>query len=94
LPDVVEPGDFVAQPDGYGREVGHHGLRTDRSAQIVIAGIAFVQNLRRGHYELATEAARPLRVAAAFTERDQPMQQWRMHSDATLDPGGNEFCVA
>jgi transposase-like protein len=44
------------------------GLRTDRTAQIVIAGIAFVQNLRRGHYEIATEEARRLRVAAAFTE--------------------------
>ena len=44
------------------------GLRTDRTAQIVIAGLAFVQNLRRGHYELATEAPRQLRVAAAFTE--------------------------
>ena len=31
-------------------------------------GLAFVQNLRRGHYELATEAPRQLRVAAAFTE--------------------------
>ena len=29
------------------------GLRTDRTAQIVIAGHAFVQNLRRGHYELS-----------------------------------------
>jgi hypothetical protein len=27
--------------------------------------------LRRGHYELATETARPLRVAAAFTELAQ-----------------------
>jgi transposase-like protein len=44
------------------------GLRTDRTAQVVIAGIAFMQNLRRGHYELATETVRQLRVAAAFTE--------------------------
>jgi hypothetical protein len=44
------------------------GLRTDRTAQVVIAGLAFVQNLRRGHYELATETAHPLRIAAAFTE--------------------------
>ena len=32
------------------------GLRTDRTAATIIAGLAFVQNLRRGHYELATEA--------------------------------------
>ncbi len=37
-------------------------------AQIVIAGHAFVQNLRRGHYALAVEAPPMLRVAAAFTE--------------------------
>ena len=45
------------------------GLRTDRTASVVIAGHAFVQNLRRGHYELGTEAGCPrLRVAAAFDE--------------------------
>lgn len=44
------------------------GLRTDRTAQVVITGHAFVQNLRRGHYELAVEVPPALRVAAAFTE--------------------------
>jgi transposase-like protein len=44
------------------------GLRTDRTAHIVIAGHAFVQNLRRGHYELAIEAPLALRVSEAFTE--------------------------
>jgi transposase, IS6 family len=44
------------------------GLRTDRTAQVIIAGLAFVQNLRRGHYELATETPRGLRVALAFAE--------------------------
>jgi transposase-like protein len=33
-------------------------LRTDHSAQVVIAGLAFAQNLRRGHYELATDSPR------------------------------------
>jgi IS6 family transposase len=47
------------------------GLRTDRSAQIVIAGHEFVQNLRRGHYELAADQRHQLRVAAAFTELAQ-----------------------
>ncbi|WP_217634811.1 DDE-type integrase/transposase/recombinase [Micromonospora pattaloongensis] len=28
------------------------GLQTDRTAQVIIAGHAFMQNLRRGHYEL------------------------------------------
>ncbi|MCP3857997.1 MAG: IS6 family transposase [Actinomycetia bacterium] len=45
------------------------GLRTDRTASIVIRGRAFVQNLRRGHYELGVEADRKhLRLAAAFDE--------------------------
>jgi transposase-like protein len=44
------------------------GLQTDRTAQVVIAGHTFLQNLRRGHYELGVEARPVLRVAAAFTE--------------------------
>ena len=43
------------------------GLRTDRSAHIVIAGLAFVQNLRPGHYEIGNDTHPGLRVAAAFT---------------------------
>jgi transposase, IS6 family len=44
------------------------GLKQDRSARVVIAGHAFVQNLRRGHYELAVEAPTNRRVAVAFDE--------------------------
>jgi transposase, IS6 family len=44
------------------------GLRTDRTAAVIIAGLAFVQNLRRGHYELGVDLPRHLCVAAAFTE--------------------------
>jgi IS6 family transposase len=44
------------------------GLRTDRTAAMIIAGLALVQNVRRGHYELAVDLPSPLRVAAAFTE--------------------------
>ena len=38
---------------------------------MVIAGHAFVQNLRRGHYELGVDAAPHCKVAAAFTELAQ-----------------------
>ena len=31
------------------------GLKQDRSAKVIIAGHALVQNVRRGHYELAVE---------------------------------------
>jgi transposase-like protein len=44
------------------------GLKQDRSAKVIIAGHAFVQNLRRGHYELAVEAPTNRRVAVAFDE--------------------------
>jgi hypothetical protein len=45
------------------------GLRTDRTASTVIWGHAFVQNLRRGHYELGIDARHErLRLAAAFDE--------------------------
>lgn len=47
------------------------GLRTGRTAQVIITGHAFVQNLRRGHYGLAIDACPALRVAAAFTELAQ-----------------------
>ncbi len=44
------------------------GLKTDAGARTVIAGHAFIQNIRRGHYELAADAPPKLRVAAAFDE--------------------------
>ena len=44
------------------------GLNQDRSARIVIAGHAFVQNVRRGHYERAVEEPANRRVAVAFDE--------------------------
>ena len=45
------------------------GLRTERTASVVIAGHAFIQNLRRGHYELGIQSQTcQLRVAAAFDE--------------------------
>jgi hypothetical protein len=43
------------------------GLKTDRTASVVIHGHDFVQNLRRGHYERGVEAKHGLfRIAAAF----------------------------
>ena len=44
------------------------GLKQDHSASVVIAGHAFVQNLRRGHYELAVETPVNRRVAVALDE--------------------------
>jgi transposase-like protein len=44
------------------------GLKTDLGARVVIAGHALVQNIRRGHYELAVNQPVQLRVAVAFDE--------------------------
>ena len=42
------------------------GLKQDRSARVIIAGHALVQNLRRGHYELAVEVPVGQRLTVAF----------------------------
>ena len=64
------------------------GLKQDRSARIMTAGHALVQNIRRGHYELAVEAPVTRRVAVAFDELAwlicrqlslSPVQQPRAH---------------
>jgi hypothetical protein len=43
-------------------------VRTLHAAAVVITALAFLQNLRRGGYELGTETPRSLRLAVAFTE--------------------------
>ena len=47
------------------------GLKQDRTASVVIRGHAFIQNLRRGHYELGIDARPGLTLAAAFDELAQ-----------------------
>ena len=44
------------------------GLKRDRTASVVIRGHAFIQNLRRGHYELGMDARPGMTLAAAFDE--------------------------
>jgi hypothetical protein len=44
------------------------GLKSITSLSIVAAGHAFVQNLRRGHYELTADLPVHDRVRGAFTE--------------------------
>jgi transposase, IS6 family len=44
------------------------GLTQDHSARVIIAGHALVQNVRRGHYELAVEEQVGRRMAVAFDE--------------------------
>ncbi len=44
------------------------GLRQDRNATVIIAGHAFVQNVRRGFYELAVGEPITRRLTVAFDE--------------------------
>jgi transposase-like protein len=44
------------------------GLKQLRSARVISSGHAFVQNLRRGHYELSVELEPQHRLPAAFAE--------------------------
>ncbi len=44
------------------------GLKRHRTASVVMRGHALMQNIRRGHYELGTEARPHRRVAVAFAE--------------------------
>jgi IS6 family transposase len=44
------------------------GLKRARSTRIIAAGHALVQNVRRGHYDLAADSDHRNRLAAAFDE--------------------------
>jgi hypothetical protein len=44
------------------------GLKTIRSLSTVATGHAFVQNLRRGHYEITIDVPVRDRVRVAFTD--------------------------
>ena len=44
------------------------GLKRRHTARVIVRGHAFMQNVRRGHYELGVEANPRRRVAAAITQ--------------------------
>src|SRR5690242_15667695 len=43
-------------------------LKRDRTASVLLCGHALVQNIRRGHYELGTDAREHHRLRDAFAE--------------------------
>jgi transposase-like protein len=47
------------------------GFKCDHTAQVIITGHAFMQNLRRAHYELGIEEHVHRRIAVAFNELAQ-----------------------
>ncbi len=44
------------------------GLKRDRTARVIVASHAFIQNLRRGFYDLGTDVLPASRLADAFAE--------------------------
>jgi transposase, IS6 family len=44
------------------------GLKRHSSVRVLAAGHAFVQNLRRGHYDIATEVPSAHRLRFAFDD--------------------------
>jgi transposase-like protein len=79
LAELVPAAAHVTEQYGNNRvEAGHgrlkarlqpmRGLKCLRSAARIAAGHALVQNLRRGHYELATDVPLQLRLATAFDQ--------------------------
>jgi IS6 family transposase len=51
------------------------GLKRLRSARVICAEHAFVQNLRRGHYELAADPDPNRRLPTVFTELARASEQ-------------------
>jgi transposase-like protein len=47
------------------------GIKTMTGLRVLATGHAFVQNLRRGHYEIAADQPRNLRLPVAFRELAQ-----------------------
>jgi IS6 family transposase len=70
-PSLLHPG-YAGRRDpgrGHDRPRPMRGLKRHRSARILAAGHAFMQNLRRGHYDIATDVpARQRRLHIAFDD--------------------------
>ena len=79
IADLVPDGEHCTDQYANNRIEGDHGrlkarlrpmrgLKTDRTASIVIRGHAFVQNIRRGHYHFNHDTDPTARLEAAFNE--------------------------
>jgi transposase-like protein len=70
------------------------GLRTDRTAQVIIAGHAFLQNLRRGQYELGVDTRPGLRVATALDALAQAIEAWSNRQASRVHDRTTPHCPA
>jgi hypothetical protein len=66
--EEVHWGEQLDGPAAAGGEFVRRVAEPGRRRRGIAAGHAFVQNLRRGHYELATDVSPALRLATTFTE--------------------------
>jgi transposase, IS6 family len=65
---ATDPGRDRSRPAEGPAPADARGLKRDRSARIISAGHVFVQNLRRGHYELAIDVSARHRLQEAFDQ--------------------------
>jgi IS6 family transposase len=62
------------------------GLKQLRSTRVICAGHAFVQNVRRGHYDSARMPTRKNRLTTAFTEPTSPSNCGAIAADLPIFP--------
>ena len=69
------------------------GLKRHRSARILAAGHAFVQNLRRGHYDIATDVPAATGSASPSTTSHSPSEPAEHPDHAPSCPGRHNATV-
>jgi hypothetical protein len=69
------------------------GLKTDRTVSVMIRGHAFIQNLRRGHYELGVEAS-PMFRRQPHAHKRTPRPPWNRPRRQGFSPSAcpTELC--
>ena len=65
---VSQRRDLAATHRFFTQALAHGRSPTEVTTDRALAGHAFIQNIRRGHYQLGVDEAATLRVAAAFDE--------------------------
>ena len=69
------------------------GLNTDIGARVITAGHAFIQNLRRGHHQLAIDEPAPLRLSlSAPTSSPRPSDRVAGHHRSHQRPPITQQC--
>ena len=51
------------------------GLKTDRTASVIVRGHALLQNIRRGHYQFDCDTDPSMQLEAAFDELGSALER-------------------